>query len=61
MSLPPPLRSPRVLVGLAVVLAVAATAILAPWLAPHDPAEQNLVSLFLPPAWMDGKPLCAAP
>jgi peptide/nickel transport system permease protein len=29
-------------------------ALLAPWLAPHDPNEQALVSILLPPAWQPG-------
>jgi peptide/nickel transport system permease protein len=48
------LRSGRVLLGLAIVLVVALCAVLAPLLAPHDPSEQNLVSILLPPAWMQG-------
>jgi len=45
------LRSGRVQLGLAIVTLVALVALLAPWLAPHDPNEQNLISTFLPPAW----------
>jgi peptide/nickel transport system permease protein len=48
------LRSTRVLVALGLVLFVAACAIFAPLIAPHDPAEQNLLSILLPPAWADG-------
>jgi len=48
------LRSARVLTGLAVVLAIALIALFAPLLAPHDPNEQNLISTFLPPAWLQG-------
>jgi peptide/nickel transport system permease protein len=29
-------------------------ALLAPLIAPHDPAEQNLLSILLPPAWAPG-------
>lgn len=54
MRVPRPLRSGRVAAGLAIVAVIAATAALAPLLAPHDPAEQNLVSTFLPPAWAAG-------
>jgi peptide/nickel transport system permease protein len=53
-GLPPWLRSGRVQVGLALVLAVGLTALLAPWLAPHDPNEQNLISALLPPVWLPG-------
>jgi peptide/nickel transport system permease protein len=48
------LRSGRVLVALGLVLFIAACAIFAPQLAPHDPAEQDLLSILLPPAWADG-------
>ena len=48
------LRSPRVLVALALILGIACCAVFAPLLAPHDPGEQNLVSILLPPAWQSG-------
>jgi peptide/nickel transport system permease protein len=48
------LRSGRVVAGVAIVTIIATCAIFAPWLAPHDPNEQNLVATFLPPAWADG-------
>jgi peptide/nickel transport system permease protein len=48
------LRSPRVLIALGLVLFIAACAIFALLLAPHDPAEQDLLSILLPPAWADG-------
>ena len=48
------LRSARVLIALVLILAVGACAAFAPWLAPHDPAEQNLLSILLPPAWAAG-------
>jgi len=54
MPLGAPFRSSRVMVGLALVLCIAATAMFAPWLAPHDPAEQNLLSILLPPMWASG-------
>jgi len=47
-------RSARVTVGLGLVLCIAMTATFAPWLAPHDPAEQNLLSILLPPMWSSG-------
>jgi peptide/nickel transport system permease protein len=53
-ALPTWLRSGRVLIGLSIVLAIALVALLAPLLAPHDPNEQNLISIFLPPAWVSG-------
>jgi dipeptide transport system permease protein len=48
------LRSGRVVTGLAIIAVIGSCAILAPWLAPHDPNEQNLVATFLPPAWAEG-------
>ena len=48
------LRSPRVLIALGLVLIIGACALFAPLIAPHDPAEQNLLSILLPPAWSDG-------
>jgi peptide/nickel transport system permease protein len=54
MRLPHWMRSARVLIGLVIVLIVALTALFAPWLAPHDPNDQNLISTLLPPAWMPG-------
>jgi len=46
--------NPRVMVGGAVLLALLVCAALSPWLAPRDPAEQDLLWFFLPPFWMDG-------
>jgi peptide/nickel transport system permease protein len=48
------LRSPRVLVGLGMVLSIGACAIFAGSLAPHDPGEQNLLSILTPPIWQTG-------
>jgi peptide/nickel transport system permease protein len=53
-KLPTWLRSGRVIIGLAIVTAIALIAIFAPLLAPHDPNEQNLISTLLPPAWQNG-------
>ena len=47
-------RSPRVLIGGAIVLALLACALFAPWIAPRDPEDQNLVAALLPPFWTDG-------
>lgn len=49
---PPPLRSGRVLFGLTILLLLVFAAAFAPWLAPHDPNEQNLLATLLPPAWL---------
>jgi peptide/nickel transport system permease protein len=48
------LRSGRVLVALVLIVLIGSCALLAPLIAPHDPGEQNLLSILLPPAWADG-------
>lgn len=48
------LRSPRVLLALVMVAVIAVCAAFAGLLAPHDPAEQNLLSILTPPAWQPG-------
>ncbi len=48
------LRSGRVIAGGLIVLAVLACALAAPWLAPHDPDEQNLLTTLLPASWQAG-------
>jgi peptide/nickel transport system permease protein len=48
------LRSPRVLVALGMVLIIGTCAIFAGSLAPHDPGEQNLLSILTPPIWQTG-------
>jgi peptide/nickel transport system permease protein len=48
------LRSPRVLIALGMVLSIGACAIFAGSLAPHDPGEQNLLSILTPPIWQTG-------
>src|SRR5207244_2428227 len=53
-SLSRSLHSARVLVALAIIAFVALCALAAPLVAPHDPAEQNLASILLPPAWLAG-------
>jgi peptide/nickel transport system permease protein len=47
-------QNASLLLGLAFVLSVSATAVAAPWVAPHDPAAQDLMFRLLPPAWSDG-------
>ncbi|HYG44987.1 MAG TPA: ABC transporter permease [Bordetella sp.] len=37
-------------VGLGLLLVIALAAILAPWIAPHDPLEQSIVNRLLPPS-----------
>jgi peptide/nickel transport system permease protein len=48
------LRSPRVLIALGMILCIAVCAVFAGWIAPHDPGEQNLLSILTPPAWAEG-------
>jgi len=48
------LRSPRVLIGATIALAVLFAALFARWLAPHDPGEQDLLNTLLPPMWQAG-------
>lgn len=48
------LRSPRVLLALAMALLIACCAIFAGHIAPHDPGDQNLLSILTPPVWADG-------
>ena len=48
------LHSPRVIVGAALVAAVVLCALLARWIAPHDPEDQNLIASLLPPFWAQG-------
>ena len=44
----------RFWLGALVLLALVAVALLAPWLAPHDPMAQSLLDQLLPPAWKEG-------
>jgi peptide/nickel transport system permease protein len=48
------LRSPRVLLALLMALGIGICAAFAGFLAPHDPGEQNLLSILTPPAWAPG-------
>jgi peptide/nickel transport system permease protein len=48
------LAEPRAVIGGALMLLVTLVAVLAPDLAPHDPAEQDLLRTLLPPAWLPG-------
>ncbi|MFC2036908.1 ABC transporter permease [Chloroflexota bacterium] len=43
-------RSGRAVAGLAILICVILAAIFAPWLAPHDPLEQNLLARRQPPS-----------
>jgi peptide/nickel transport system permease protein len=46
--------SPRVAVGGGIIVVFLFTAALAPYLAPHDPNEQNILNTLVPPAFMSG-------
>ncbi len=48
------LRSPRVLIAFGMILCIGCCAVFAGYLAPHDPGDQNLLSILTPPAWADG-------
>lgn len=50
----PLVTEPRVWIGGLLLLAVLLVALLAPELAPHDPAQQDLLNILLPPAWQPG-------
>lgn len=39
-------------IGLAVIVLIGLAALLAPWVAPHDPAAQALTARMRPPAWL---------
>lgn len=45
----------RAIVGGAIISVVTLAAIFAPWLAPHDPNEQDLLAQLLPPVWAGGR------
>lgn len=40
--------------GLGIVVLVSLTAVLAPWISPHDPSRQNLAAFLQPPVWISG-------
>lgn len=44
----------RLIAGSTVLAALLFTAVFAPWLAPHDPMEQDLLNQLLPPCWLEG-------
>jgi peptide/nickel transport system permease protein len=43
--------NPAALAGVLILLVVVSAAVLAPWVAPHDPAKQSLLRRFTPPVW----------
>jgi peptide/nickel transport system permease protein len=44
-------RQPRVWVGGMILLAAMLLAVFAPWIAPHDPLDQDLLHMLAPPMW----------
>ncbi|WP_066634676.1 ABC transporter permease [Bordetella sp. H567] len=44
-------RNTALLTGGGILLAIVLVALLAPWLAPHDPYAQNLAARNIPPVW----------
>ena len=50
-----PLRNPRIVFGLVVFAALLLVAVFAPWLAPHDPTEQDLLNTLAAPVWKGGQ------
>jgi peptide/nickel transport system permease protein len=47
-------RSPVGMIGAFMVVSVVLVALLAPWIAPHDPTQHNRRDRFRPPVWMEG-------
>jgi peptide/nickel transport system permease protein len=45
------LRNPALSLGAGILLLIVLVALLAPWLAPHDPYTQNLNNRTVPPLW----------
>ncbi|MGK6313478.1 ABC transporter permease [Neorhizobium sp. DT-125] len=48
------LTEPKVLLGGSFILLLIVIAVFAPWIAPKDPLEQDLMLGSLPPVWLDG-------
>ncbi|WP_245954475.1 ABC transporter permease [Paenibacillus flagellatus] len=48
------LKSKTGTTGVVILLVVSVTAIFAPLLAPHDPVQQNVADMLVPPAWAEG-------
>lgn len=47
------IQNPALVIGAGILLSIILIALLAPWLAPHDPYAQNLNNRTLPPFWHD--------
>jgi len=49
-------HQPRVLIGGVILMVLVLAALLAKWVAPHDPLEQDLLHMLAPPMWApDGR------
>ena len=53
-ALPRLFHEPRVVIGVTILALLVLIAALAPLLAPHDPNQQDLLHLLLPPIWQIG-------
>ena len=47
-------RRKSFVIGVAALVAIIGIAILAPWMAPHDPLAQDLMATLQPPVWVEG-------
>jgi len=47
-------KNKAVVVGVGLLLAIVAMALLAPWIAPYDPYAQDLANRTVPPFWYEG-------
>jgi len=47
------LRHPILIIGAVIFLLILVVALLAPWLAPYDPAAQDMLNRVTPPVWME--------
>ena len=54
MRLRQSVRSPKVVIGAVIVVAMVLCALFAPQIAPNDPENQDLVNMLLPPMWSAG-------
>lgn len=52
--LPVWLRNTRSIIGVTLLILIIGAAALAPWIAPRDPNEQDLIATLLPPFWVEG-------